>query len=125
MNYTVTTEKSVDETVEAIQNNVKEYKFGVLHVHDVKNTLDEKGVHFVNECKILDVCNPHKAKELLSVDMIMSMAMPFKISVYKENKQTHISMLRPTLIFPNFSNTLDEEAEEIEQSLKNIIDMSK
>jgi len=125
MNYTVNTDKSVNEAVEAIENNVKEYKFGVLHVHDVKSTLNEKGVSFSNECKILDVCNPHQAKELLSVDMIMSMTMPCKISVYTDNKQTKISMLKPTAMFPNFNSTLDDAAAQIEESLKNIIDMSK
>jgi len=125
MNYTVTTTKTVNEAVEAIENNVKEYQFGVLHIHDVKNTLNEKGVPFSNECKILDICNPHKAKELLSVDMIMSMALPCKISVYSDNKITKISMLKPTAVFPNFNSTLNEMAEDIELSLKNIIDQSK
>jgi len=125
MNYTVITKKSVNEAVEAIESNVKEYKFGILHIHDVKSTLNEKGVVFSNECKILDICNPHQAKELLSVDMIMSMTMPCKISVYTDQKETKISMLKPTAMFPNFSKTLDAEAQEIEESLKNIIDMSK
>mgnify|MGYP000986001516 FL=1 len=115
MNYTVTTTKSVNEAVESIENNVKEYKFGILHIHDVKSTLNEKGVVFSNECKILDVCNPHQAKELLSVDMIMSMTMPCKISVYTDQKETKISMLKPTEMFPNFNKSLNIEAQEIKK----------
>lgn len=125
MNYTVTTTKTVNEAVESIENNAKEYKFGVLHIHDVHNTLNEKGVHFSNECKIIDICNPFKAKELLSTDMIMSMALPCKISVYTDNKQTKISMLKPTSMFKKFNSNLDDIAKEIEESLKNIIDQSK
>lgn len=125
MNYTVTTTKTVNEAVESIENNVKEYQFGVLHIHDVHNTLNEKGVPFSNECKILDICNPFKAKELLSTDMIMSMALPCKISVYTDNKQTKISMLKPTSMFKKFNSNLDDIAKEIEESLKNIINQSK
>ena len=125
MNYTITTNKSVDETVTSIENNAKEYKFGILHVHDVKNTLNEKGVSFSSECKILDVCNPHKAKELLTTDMIMSMVMPCKISVYTDNEQTKISLLKPTAVFKNFNSTLNEVALEIETDLINIIEQSK
>ena len=125
MNYTVSTTKTVNEAVESIQNNVKEYGFGILHIHDVKDTLNEKGVHFSNECKILDICNPYKAKELLSTDMIMSMSLPCKISVYTDNKETKISMLKPTSMFKNFNSSVDDIAQEIETSLKNIIEQSK
>ncbi len=125
MNYTTTSTKSVNEAVEAIQENVEEFKFGVLHIHDVKKTLNEKGVSFSSECKVLDICNPYKAKELLSTDMILSMALPCKISVYTDNKITKISLLKPTSIFPHFNETLDKTAKEIEESLVNMINKSK
>lgn len=125
MNYTVTTTKSVNEAVEALEKSVKENKFGVLHIHDVKNTLKEKGVDFVNECKILDVCNPHHAKEILSTDMLMSMMLPCKISVYTDNKETKISMAKPTSMFLKVNESLGDVVSEIEQSLKNIIDQAK
>ena len=125
MNYTVNTTKTVEEAIEAIKNNAKEYKFGILHIHDVNATLKEKGVSLSNECKILDICNPHKAKELLSTDMIMSMVLPCKVSVYKVNKQTQISLLKPTAMFKNFNSTLEETAKEIEENLIHIIEQSK
>ncbi len=125
MNYTTTSTKTVNETVKAIENNVSEFNFGVLHIHDVKETLNNKGVSFSNECKVLDICNPHKAKELLSTDMILSMALPCKISVYTDDNITKISLLKPTAIFPHFNTTLDETAKEIEENLINIINNSK
>lgn len=125
MNYTVITNKTVNEAVKALEKTVKENKFGVLHIHNVKNTLNEKGVEFANECQILDVCNPHKAKEILSTDMLLSMVLPCKISVYQDNKQTKISMMNPTAVFPNINDTLSNLAQEVEQSLKTIIDQAK
>jgi len=125
MNYTVSTTKTVDEAVQALQKSVKENKFGVLHIHDVNKTLKEKGVEFANECQILDVCNPHKAKEMLSTDMLMSMVLPCKISVYTDNKQTKISMIEPTKMFSQVNSSMEDVAIEVEESLKNIIDQAK
>ncbi len=125
MNYTVTTDKTVTEAVQALQETVKANKFGVLHIHNVQETLNEKGVPFANECQILDVCNPHKAKEMLSTDMLMSMVLPCKISVYTDNQQTKISMMTPTAVFPKVNDSLDDLAKDVELSLKNIIDQAK
>lgn len=125
MNYTVTTDKTVTEAVQALQETVKANKFGVLHIHNVQETLNEKGVPFANECQILDVCNPHKAKEMLSTDMLMSMVLPCKISVYTDNKQTKISMMNPTSVFSKVNDSLDDLAKDVELSLKNIIDQAK
>jgi len=125
MNYTVTTDKTVNETVQALEETVKANKFGVLHIHNVKETLNEKGVPFANECQILDVCNPHKAKEILSTDMLMSMVLPCKISVYTDNNQTKISMMTPTSVFSKVNDSLDDLAKDVELSLKKIIDQAK
>lgn len=125
MNYTVLTNKTVKEAVQALEKSVKEHKFGILHIHNVKETLKEKGVLFANECQILDVCNPHKAKEMLSTDMLMSMVLPCKISVYTDNKQTKISMIKPSKIFSQVNASLGDLALEIEKSLKSIIDQAK
>lgn len=125
MNYTVLTDKTVDEAVQALKESTKEHGFGVLHIHNVKEELKEKGVLFANDCQILDVCNPHKAKEMLSIDMLASMFLPCKISVYTDNKQTKISMVEPTKIFPQVNASLEDMTLEVEKSLKSIIDKAK
>ncbi|HEX9002452.1 MAG TPA: DUF302 domain-containing protein, partial [Blastocatellia bacterium] len=54
--YTVTTNKSFEEAVEAIQRRAAENGFRVLHTHDVAATLAEKG--FPREpLKIIEICN--------------------------------------------------------------------
>lgn len=125
MSYTITTNKSVEEAVKAVEESVKEHKYGVLHIHNVQKTLNEKGVSFVNECQILDVCNPHKAKELLSTDMLMSMVLPCKISVYSDNKETKISIIRPTSVFTKVNSEVSDIAKEVEENLIDIINQAK
>lgn len=91
MVYIEKSEKSVQEVVDKIQEIVSDYKFGVLHIHNVKETLNSKGIDFKNECQILDICNPKIAEEFLSEDMSLSSIMPCKISVYKDDKETTIA----------------------------------
>jgi hypothetical protein len=74
MKYIVETPKSVDQTVVDLQAAVQLHKFGVLHIHNLQETLKKKGVDFPNACQILEICNPQKAKEVLTEDMDLNMA---------------------------------------------------
>ncbi len=58
MYYIAETEKLFDRAVSDLELSVKKHGFGVLHIHDLGNTLRSKGVDFKEECKILEVCNP-------------------------------------------------------------------
>ena len=86
MHYIEESKKSVQEIVESIQNIVSNYGFGVLHIHNVKNTLNSKGIDFEDECQILDVCNPNVAKEFLSQDMSLSDIISIESSPFLELK---------------------------------------
>ena len=56
---------SVDEIVGKIEQAAKDNDFGVLDIHDLKLKMASKGVDFGSECRIVEVCNPHKAREVL------------------------------------------------------------
>ena len=80
MKYIVETEKTVDQAVADLQAAVKKHNFGVLHIHNLKETLKKKGVAFPNECQILEICNPQRAKEVLTEDMSMNMVLPCRVN---------------------------------------------
>ncbi|EOR22159.1 hypothetical protein A499_19423 [Niallia nealsonii AAU1] len=42
--YTVETKKSINEAVTSLETNLKEEKFGVLWMFDIKDKLQEKGL---------------------------------------------------------------------------------
>ncbi len=127
MKYIVKTEKSVDQAVIDLQQAVKDNGFGVLHIHNLKETLNKKGVEFSNECQILEVCNPNKAKEVLTADMSMNMALPCRISVYEENGETKIGMIRPKALLAGLSDSksLANVAEEVEKISIEIIEQAR
>ena len=66
MLHIVETTKDVEAAVRALEEAAARNKFGVLHVHDLKQKMKEKGVEFPNACKILEVCNPQQASRVLS-----------------------------------------------------------
>lgn len=127
MKYIVKTEKSIAQSVTDLQQAVKDNGFGVLHIHNLKETLNKKGVEFFNECQILEVCNPHKAKEVLTSDMSMNMALPCRISVYEENGETMIGMIRPKALLASLSDSksLAKVAEEVEKISIKIIEQAR
>ena len=119
MHYIEESKKSVQEIVETIQKTLPNLGFGVLHIHNVQDTLNSKGIDFENECQILDVCKPSVAKEFLSQDMSLSVIMPCKISVYTNNNTTNIAMNSLTQLVddinPDFLNLAQETQEELLQ----------
>ena len=54
----LTTEKTVSQTAAALQTAVQANHFGVMQVHNLKETMTKKGVEFARECLIFEVCQP-------------------------------------------------------------------
>ncbi|GAB4420562.1 MAG: DUF302 domain-containing protein [Thermodesulfovibrionales bacterium] len=123
--YTVETNKSFDEAVEAIEAKSKEKGFGVLHIHDVKATLASKG--FDREpLKIIEICNAKYASEVLSKDIKISLMLPCPISVYVEGGKIYISTLKPRVIADFYPHAdIKDIAEEVDRIVLSIVDESK
>ena len=81
MKYIKETQKTVSQAVEDLQTAILEQKFGVLHIHNLYETLNKKGVPFKQQCQVLEVCNPQQAAKVLSEDMDLNMALPCRVSV--------------------------------------------
>ncbi len=127
MMYIVETKKEVDTAARDLEEAVKRNKFGVLHVHDLQKTLKEKGVDFPSACKILEVCNPQRATQVLTANMAVNMALPCRISVYQEGGKTKIGMIRPTALLALFPGAahLKAVAEEVERETMRMIDETR
>ena len=80
----LSTDKTVGETAAALQAAVRANHFGVMQVHNLKETMTKKGVEFDRECLIFEVCQPQQAKKVLDANMSVSTALPCRISIYEE-----------------------------------------
>lgn len=127
MKYIIESSKSVDRATADLQEAVTRNGFGVLHIYDLKQTLKDKGAPIEHECKILEVCNPHKAREVLEADMSMNMALPCRISVYEQDGQTRIGLISPKSLLSLLSESpgLSEVADQVEAAIKRMIEEAK
>ncbi len=127
MYYIVESDKSFDQAVNDLDVAVKENGFGVLHIHDLGNTLRNKGVEFKEDCKVFEVCNPKQAAKVLATDMRLNMALPCRISVFTEDNKTKIGLIKPEEMLSALSNdaTLIDTAKEVEEKTKLMVDQAK
>ena len=125
MQYTETTNKSVQEIVDAIKEVAPKHKFGVQYIHNVKENLKAKGVELGNDCQIIDICNPIIAQKFLSEDMSLSIIMPCKISVYSQDGETMIAMNSLVQLVDDINPDLIDLAQETQETLLEIIDEAK
>ena len=116
MYYIVETGKSFEQASQDLDTAVKHHGFGVLHVHNLGNTLRGKGIDFTEDCNVFEVCNPGQAAKVLSTDMRLNMALPCRISVYTEQGKTMIGTISPVQMLSSLSQdpALSEVAKEVE-----------
>src|SRR5512136_854682 len=98
MLFEIQSEKTIDQVCQDLEKAVVNHKFGVMTVHNLKETLKKKGVDFNRECRIFEVCNPQQAKRVLEKDIEVSTALPCRISVYEEGGKTKLATLKPTAL---------------------------
>ncbi|MDE2309477.1 MAG: DUF302 domain-containing protein [Betaproteobacteria bacterium] len=127
MYYIVESSKTFEQAATDLDAAVKRNGFGVLHVHDLGNTLRGKGVAFAEQCKVFEVCNPGQAGKVLAADMRLNMALPCRISVYTERGKTRLGMIRPVPMLAALSQdaTLVQVAQEVEAKTKQMMDEAK
>ena len=99
----LSTDKTVSDAAAALQAAVQANHFGVMQVHNLKETMTKKGVEFARECLIFEVCQPQQAKKVLDADMSVSTALPCRISIYEEDGKTILATLKPTTLLAMFN----------------------
>jgi uncharacterized protein (DUF302 family) len=122
MLFEVESRKGIDQVCEDLEKAVVAHKFGVMTVHNLKETMKKKGVEFDRDCRIFEVCNPHQAKKVLEKAMEISTALPCRISVYTEGGKVKLATLKPTALVSQFNvPELEGVAKEVEETLIQIM----
>jgi len=118
----LSTDKTVSEAASALQAAVQANHFGVMQVHNLKETMAKKGVEFAHECLIYEVCQPQQAKKVLDENMSISTALPCRISIYEEGGKTILAALKPTTLLAMFNSPqLEGVAQEVEDTIVKIM----
>jgi uncharacterized protein (DUF302 family) len=125
-NYTVKTQKNIDDIIKEITAKLSEIQFGVLGILDFKEIFAKKGVEYSHEYKLLEVCNPHVAKQALESDPNIGLLLSCTIAIYEKNGENYISLAKPTELLSVALNTeLESMGKEIETKLIQVIDNVK
>ncbi len=116
MVFEISSSKSLKEIDRGLQEAAARHKFGIITVHDLKETMKKKGVDFTGECMIYEVCNPHQAKKVLEANGAVSTALPCRISVYRAGNAYKLATILPTALMEIFqSPELKPVAQEVEE----------
>jgi uncharacterized protein (DUF302 family) len=119
----LSTGKTVSDAADALQVAVQANHFGVMQVHNLKETMEKKGVELAHECLIFEVCQPQQAKKVLDANMSVCTALPCRISVYEEGGKTILATLKPTTLLAMFNSPqLEGVAQEVEATILKIME---
>jgi uncharacterized protein (DUF302 family) len=118
----LSTDKTVSMAAAALQAAVQANNFGVMQVHNLKESMAKKGVEFDRECLIFEICQPQQAKKVLEQNISVSTALPCRISIYEEGGKTILATLKPTTLLAMFNAPqLEEVAQEVEDTIVKIM----
>ena len=120
--HKVESDKPFDQLVEDLQKEVAEQGFRVLAVHDVQETLAEKGLERA-PLKIVEVCNAKFAHEATKRDISVAAFMPCRYTVYTDGDKTILTLARPTMMSEMMPDAgLDDLATGVEKILISVMD---
>lgn len=123
--YEKKTAKTFEEALESIKVQLKERKFGVLWELNFKDKMAEHGIEFENNFKILEVCNPQKANQVLSAHLDVGYFLPCKMVVYEKNQEVFIGTAKPEVLLGMMGyDDLSTVATEVQEVLIQAIDAS-
>lgn len=118
MLFEVQSKKSLEEIDRGLLEAAARHRFGVIAVHNLKETMKKKGVDFANEIMIYEICNPHQAKKVLEANGAVSTALPCRISVYGSGGAYKLATILPTAMMQMFNlPELEPVAREVEEAV--------
>lgn len=123
MIHKVSTTKPITVIDRDLRASAARHQFGVIAVHDLQDTLRQKGISLGMQCQIYEVCNPHQAKKVLEADGAISTALPCRISVYGDGKTYTLATMLPTAMMEAFGRPeIAEVAREVEEIILEMMD---
>ena len=120
MLHEVESKKTLEQIDRDLRDAAARHKFGVLTVHDLKQTMANKGVEYAADCMVYEICNPQQARRALEASGgAVSSALPCRISVYRHEQGYRVSTLLPTAMMRALGKPgLDAVAAEVEGDMR-------
>jgi len=98
-----------EQTVERLNQAITTHGWASPGQMDMNAALAKKGVQFDPRVKVIDMCQPHYAREVLQSDRYISCLMPCAISVWEgDDGRTYLSKMNTGLMGRMFGGTIAE-----------------
>lgn len=98
-----------DETVSKIEQGIDDIGWSSSGTMFINKSLEKHGVEFAPRVKIIKLCQPDYAKQILTTDRYISCMMPCSISVWEnDNGKTFISKMNTGLMGKMFGGKIAE-----------------
>lgn len=125
--YTVESNKSLEEAMNTIEENLQAIQFGVLWQTNITDNLKSKGLTKIHDTyNVMEVCSPFEAEKVLSQNPNAHYFLPCKITVFEKDGKTHIGLPRPTVLMEPLNDPeLIKIVQNIEENLIEVLDKSK
>lgn len=122
IDFTLPTSKTYAEAIEAVKEAAALHGFKVSFVHDVAETLRERG--FEREpLSIIEMCNAKFASEVLAEDVLIGLMLPCPVMVYEQDGDVLLSTMRPTLMTTFFPDAeIADVAATVEEKIFAIVE---
>ncbi|MGE5653415.1 MAG: DUF302 domain-containing protein [Bacillota bacterium] len=122
--YTRIVDIPFGQAIDDLKVTLKQQGMGVLWELDIPSKLQEKGQDFTTPVRILEVCNPVKAKKVLETNIVAAYFLPCKVVVFQNHEgRTALGMIRPTTLIGVLGDEgLKGIAQEVENELRAAID---
>jgi uncharacterized protein (DUF302 family) len=122
IDFTLPTDKTYAEAVQAVIDAAANRGFRVQFVHDVAATLAEKGFNR-EPVTIVEMCNAKHAAAVLERDIMIGLMLPCPVMVYVKDGGTFISTMRPSLMSSFFPDAgIKDTAAEVEAAIIGIVE---
>ena len=127
MYYIVESSKSVYEASVDLESVVLRLGFVILHRHDLSAILRSKDIDLDDECQVFEICNYRQMEKMLAIDMRLSLALPWRISIFTENGDTKIGLISPPTMLAGLAQhaELPRLLQEIEEKMRQIVDETR
>jgi uncharacterized protein (DUF302 family) len=119
--YIVESSKSFYEASFDLAPTIQRLGFVILATHDLSEMLQRREIDLDDDCQVFEIGNYRYFEKLLSIDMRLSLTLPWRISVFTENGATKIGVSRPNTMLGE-NTELAQLAAEIEAKLVMIVD---
>ncbi len=122
--YVVETQKNFDEAIVSVLKSIEKKEWALFQIYDIKERLIAKGFE-QKPLKIIEICSAKYANKFLNKNRLVSLCMPCKINVLEDEGKIKIIGMKPTMMSEMFPEITIEEALEVENELKEIIDNAR